>query len=160
MQCRTSFDRVSLGYMPFSDHLCCHPPHSCLAMPGVSSVAGELSKLSHIRSSADVLSESRVSEACIYRKQCRAATAGSPFQPFASLCGSSGISHSSSKSCAEYALSAGSQTSIRRMKLRNLLFSSPGGKTVTKSSSDAFGIGTSQIHSPEEVSHGYLACVL
>lgn len=41
------------------------------------------------------------------------------------------------------------------MKLRSLHFSWPGGKTVTKSSSDAFGIGMSEIHSPVKVSYGH-----
>lgn len=75
-------------------------------------------------------------------------TGDGAYQPSSPFGGSPGISHSSSKSCVEFALFAGSQTKILRMKLSSLVFSSPDGNTVTKSSSTFSGIATSQIHSP------------
>lgn len=58
------------------------------------------------------------------------------------------ISHSSGIISFEVALTSGSQVKIFRIKRKNWSFSSPGGIVVTKSSSEVFGIGSSETQFP------------
>ena len=58
------------------------------------------------------------------------------------------ISHSSGIISFDVALTSGSQVNIFRIKRRNWSFSSPGGIVVTNSSSEVFGIGTSEAQFP------------
>lgn len=62
------------------------------------------------------------------------------------------INHLSMNASLAVRRASGSQVNIPRMSYRNWVFSSPGGIVVTKSSKDAFGMGTSLRQLPDRES--------